>query len=132
MKFIKNFVVAILSFSAFFVFSPQGAKSQWLKDELEELAKSLEQFHYIPVFSRELPEGNNKYRTGYVHGIYEQICRNNISISVAEETASLKPASFFLCGWKNMIDEAKHRIHALGYDRKSVHQELYGCILSFI
>jgi len=31
-----------------------------------------------------------------------------------------------LCGWKNMIDEAKKRIHELGYERKSIHQELYG------
>jgi CDP-4-dehydro-6-deoxyglucose reductase len=36
------------------------------------------------------------------------------------------PAGFYLCGWKNMIDEAKQRITALGYDRKSIHQELYG------
>jgi CDP-4-dehydro-6-deoxyglucose reductase len=36
------------------------------------------------------------------------------------------PANFYLCGWKNMIDEAKLRIQALGYDRKSIHQELYG------
>jgi len=25
-----------------------------------------------------------------------------------------------------MIDEAKQRILAMGYDRKSIHQELYG------
>jgi hypothetical protein len=25
-----------------------------------------------------------------------------------------------------MIDEAKQRIQALGFDRKSIHQELYG------
>jgi ferredoxin-NADP reductase len=31
-----------------------------------------------------------------------------------------------LCGWKNMIDEAKKRIVELGYDRKCIHQELYG------
>jgi CDP-4-dehydro-6-deoxyglucose reductase len=37
-----------------------------------------------------------------------------------------EPAKFYLCGWKNMIDEAKQRIVALGYDKKSIHQELYG------
>jgi hypothetical protein len=31
-----------------------------------------------------------------------------------------------LCGWKAMIDEAKQRIQTLGYDRKAIHQELYG------
>ncbi|HXB43393.1 MAG TPA: FAD-dependent oxidoreductase [Puia sp.] len=97
------------------------------RNELEELQKKLQGFHYMPVFSREQPADTSKQiRTGYVHGVYEEICRNNIKISVAEETAMLKPASFFLCGWKNMIDEAKQRIHVLGYDRKSIHQELYG------
>ena len=38
----------------------------------------------------------------------------------------LKSAAFYLCGWKNMIDEAKQRIQALGFDRKAIHQELYG------
>ena len=56
-------------------------------------------------------------RIGYVHMIYEELCpRQEIP----------RPAQFFLCGWKNMIDEAKERIQALGYDRKSIHQELYG------
>lgn len=70
----------------------------------------LENFHYIPTLSREQWDG----KKGYVHAIYEELCN------------SKQPAGFFLCGWKNMIDEAKQRILALGYDRKSIHQELYG------
>jgi len=70
----------------------------------------LEDFHYIPTLSREQWDG----RKGYVHAIYEELCN------------AKQPAGFFLCGWKNMIDEAKQRILALGYDRKSIHQELYG------
>ena len=63
-------------------------------------------------------------RTGYVHAVYEEICKgNNGSVT---DGNGLYPASFYLCGWKNMIDEAKQRIQALGYDRKSIHQELYG------
>jgi ferredoxin-NADP reductase len=97
------------------------------RNELEELDKKMEGFHYIPTFSREVADTAGKLvRTGYVHAVYEEICRNNIEISIAEETSMLKPASFFLCGWKNMIDEAKQRIQALGYDRKFIHQELYG------
>ena len=38
----------------------------------------------------------------------------------------LHPAKFYLCGWKNMIDEAKRRILAFGYDKKDIHLELYG------
>lgn len=93
------------------------------KAELEELEKNLPGFHYIPTFSREEP-GN--HRTGYVHTIYEEICTSNITKTIEGNTSSLKPASFYLCGWKNMIDEAKKRIVAMGYDRKSIHQELYG------
>ena len=79
-------------------------------DEMRELAVKVPLFHYIPTLSREEWEG----KTGYVHSIYEEIVQN-------------KPeALFFLCGWKNMIDEAKQRITAIGYDRKAIHQELYG------
>jgi len=33
---------------------------------------------------------------------------------------------FMLCGWKNMIDEAKHKLVDMGYDKKDIHLELYG------
>jgi ferredoxin-NADP reductase len=85
------------------------------RQELEELAGQIPSFHYIPTFSRE--QASPLARTGYVHAIYEELC---------PKQESLRPALFFLCGWKNMIDEAKERIQALGYDRKSIHQELYG------
>jgi ferredoxin-NADP reductase len=38
----------------------------------------------------------------------------------------LPPANFYLCGWKNMIDEARQRIQEMGYDKKAIHLELYG------
>ena len=88
------------------------------QQELTDLAEKIPCFHYIPTFSREKADPNNPLlRTGYVHAVYEEICRTD---------GGLRPANFFLCGWKNMIDEAKERIQALGYDRKSIHQELYG------
>ncbi|QEC68099.1 FAD-dependent oxidoreductase [Panacibacter ginsenosidivorans] len=83
------------------------------RDELEELEKQMPSFHYLPTFSREEPEANK--RTGYVHNVYEEIL----------STGNIE-AKFFLCGWKNMIDEAKQRITGLGYDRKDIHLELYG------
>ena len=82
-------------------------------EEMTELANTLENFYYLPTFSREAPlEGR---RTGYVHGVYEELINRH-----------KKPAGFFLCGWKNMIDDAKKKIVELGYDRKDIHQELYG------
>jgi ferredoxin-NADP reductase len=91
------------------------------EDELKALNEKVTSFHYIPTFSREVA-GN--YRTGYVHAVYEEICRNNLVIM--NDTLVPSPAQFYLCGWKNMIDEAKQRIVTLGYDKKSIHQELYG------
>jgi CDP-4-dehydro-6-deoxyglucose reductase len=67
-------------------------------------------FKYIPTLSREKWEG----KSGYVHPVYEELCQNKW------------PASFYLCGWKDMIDEAKDRILKLGYDKSDVHLEIYG------
>ncbi|MBM3415672.1 MAG: FAD-dependent oxidoreductase [Bacteroidetes bacterium] len=79
-------------------------------NELKELERLLPGFHYHPTLSREEWEGHH----GYVHPVYENLCKN-------------KPgAQFFLCGWKNMIDEGKKRIVEMGYDKKAIHQELYG------
>lgn len=94
--------------------------------ELKQLSENIPSFQYIPTFSREVPDNENHLiRTGYVHGVYEEICRNKITVN-GGETPQVNPAAFYLCGWKNMIDEAKKRIQELGYDRKSIHQELYG------
>ncbi len=79
-------------------------------DELNQLQKELPGFNYIPTLSREEWAG----RHGYVHPVYEELCAGRPAVS------------FFLCGWKNMIDEAKKRITDMGYDRKAIHQELYG------
>lgn len=89
--------------------------------ELKDLEEKLARFHYLPTYSREEPGAG--YRLGYVHSIYEEICAAKRQTA---ETGSVHPAAFYLCGWKNMIDEAKQRILEMGYDRKAIHQELYG------
>ncbi|HEY4108440.1 FAD-dependent oxidoreductase [Puia sp.] len=102
----------------FLIFGCRQFEDCLYRQELSELAEKIPCFHYIPTFSREKADpANPLLRTGYVHAIYEELCRAD---------GALRPASFFLCGWKNMIDEAKQRIQALGYERKSIHQELYG------
>jgi CDP-4-dehydro-6-deoxyglucose reductase len=92
--------------------------------ELKQLEDKVDSFHYIPTFSRESPD-DPTIRTGYVHAIYEEICKQKMQVAEGGDLR-LNPAHFYLCGWKNMIDEAKQRIVALGYDRKAIHQELYG------
>ena len=91
--------------------------------ELRALTRDVPSFRYITTYSREEP-GNYDHlvRIGYVHQVYEDICKNN----AADNNNEPRPAYFYLCGWKNMIDEAKQRIQGLGYDRKSIHLELYG------
>jgi ferredoxin-NADP reductase len=83
--------------------------------EMKELESKVESFSYIPTYSRENGDSSG-IRKGYVHAVYEEIIK----------TKPGNPAYFYLCGWKNMIDEAKQRIQALGFDRKAIHQELYG------
>ncbi|ULQ51099.1 ferredoxin--NADP reductase [Flavihumibacter fluvii] len=89
--------------------------------ELKALEQQIPSFHYVPTFSRE-DDSDHLIRRGYVHAAYEEIC------TMQKEAAGLglHPAKFYLCGWKNMIDEAKQRILALGYERKDIHLELYG------
>ena len=81
--------------------------------ELKALESLENNFYYHPVFSREetTPEGGY---SGYVHAVYEKLI------------AAKNPSQFYLCGWKNMIDEAKERILAAGYDKKDIHVEIYG------
>lgn len=78
-------------------------------EELKQL-ESEKGFHYHPTLSRETWEGD----TGYVHAVYERLCIEK------------SQASFYLCGWKGMIDESRERIQAMGYDKKQIHFEIYG------
>ena len=89
-------------------------------DEFKKLEKQLDHFHYLPTLSREKWEG----RTGYVHSIYQEICQEKMQAEGGGDTPH--PASFYLCGWKAMIDDARSNITQLGFDRKAIHLELYG------
>jgi ferredoxin-NADP reductase len=82
--------------------------------ELKDLQQDVDNYFYYPTFSRETAE-NDFIRKGYVHPVYEELVVNDKS-----------PAYFYLCGWKNMIDEAKQKILGLGFDKKDIHLELYG------
>ena len=94
----------------FLIFGCRTKDSLLYYDELKELMKTMPGFHYIPTLSREQWDGHS----GYVHTIYESLCTER------------KPAIFFLCGWKGMIDEATERIIEMGYEKKFIHSEIYG------
>jgi len=107
----------------YLIFGCRTRKDLLYHEEMKTLEKRMENFAYMPTLSREGWDGE-KGHTGYVHSLYEEICKKDSE--VCEDLENLKPASFYLCGWKAMIDDARKRIAALGYDRKSVHLELYG------
>jgi ferredoxin-NADP reductase len=79
-------------------------------EEMINLGKQYPNFYYHPVLSRADWEG----KKGYVHQVYLDMCKNKPEVL------------FYLCGWKNMIDDAKNNIINLGYDKKAIHFELYG------
>lgn len=94
----------------YLIYGTRTQKDFLYHHDMLQLGKDLKNFHYLPTLSREKWEG----RTGYVHPVYEELI------------TARQPAHFYLCGWKEMISEAKERITALGYERKVIHQELYG------
>jgi glycine betaine catabolism B len=102
--------------NVYLVFGTRKKENLLYYEELKTLAANNSSIHFIPVLSREEWEG----ATGYVHQVYKDL------INAKRNDDTLPPAHFYLCGWKNMIDEAKATIVELGYDKKSIHQELYG------
>ena len=101
----------------YLLFGTRTQKDLLYSDEMRSLQQQVTDFQYIPTLSREQWEGC----CGYVHPVYENLVRQR-----QQDSGTLPPALFYLCGWKNMVDEAKQKIIALGYDKKAVHLELYG------
>ncbi len=81
------------------------------KIEMEALSSKFPFFSFIPVLSR--PEESWQGRRGYVHQVYEEIFSDK------------REASFYLCGWKNMIMEARDRLQQMGYQKQQIKFELY-------
>lgn len=79
-------------------------------EEMKKLEQDCEGFHYLPTLSREVWEG----RSGYVHDVYSTLLQQH------------PDAQFYLCGWRQMIDDAKQKILTMGYDKNDIHLEIYG------
>ena len=79
------------------------------RDEWEALVKNTDWFKFYPVLSRENWDG----RKGYVHTVYTELFEDK------------RPAMFYLCGWNNMVKEAKNNLKEMGYSRKEIKFELY-------
>jgi len=77
--------------------------------EFEDLEKKIDNFHFIPVLSREDWQG----RKGYVHDVYHEL--------FPEAGNHL----FYLCGWANMLRDARENLQKLVLDKKQIKFESY-------
>lgn len=102
------------------IFGCREFKDSLYEQELKQLEKVLPGFYHHPCFSRELVVGPAQY-SGYVHACYTDLIQKHKGM-----TGAIPDASFFLCGWKNMVDDAKQKLMELGYDKHAIHLELYG------
>ena len=66
--------------------------------------------HFYPVLSRQQDWHGPQ---GHVHVHY------------TKHYADKRPCTFFLCGWRAMLDDARAHLTEMGYDRKDVKIELY-------
>ena len=90
--------------------------NRWEKDiiyykEFKELAAVHKNFNFIPVLSRDNPGWTGK--KGYVHEVYQEIFSDH------------RQATFYLCGWKDMLRDARLNIEKMGYDKKKIKFESY-------
>jgi len=111
LHFIKDH--SIPHYNIYLIFGTRLVPDCLYYNELKSLEQEINDYHYLPTFSRE--KDDPAVRRGYVHAVYEEVINTE-----------KRPAYFMLCGWKNMVDEAKERIMALGYDKHDIHLELYG------
>ena len=93
------------------VFGNRWTKDVLYRKEMEEMEQKHPEFKFLPVLSRDNADWTG--RKGYVHPIYEEIF------------ADKRPATFYMCGWRDMLHDARHNIEALGYDRKKIRFESY-------
>ena len=96
----------------FIIFGTRSKKDILYYDEMIKLS-SKKNIIYIPTLSREKWTG----QTGYVHSIYEKILN---------EKNDLIAPLFYLCGWRDMIKEARGKLKTFGIDSKSIKLEIYG------
>lgn len=95
----------------YLIFGCRKEEDLLYRDEIEALVKEHPEFHYLPVLSR--ADESWQGRRGYVHPLYLELFKDKPS------------AQFYLCGWTNMVREAKNNLKEIGYSRKEINFELY-------
>lgn len=103
----------------YLLFGCRTKKDLLYYNELKQLSNSIQGFEYLPSLSRENWEGD----TGYVHQVYQRLLDQ---LSKQQTMPVTETSRFYLCGWKDMIDEAKKNLLAAGFTKKDIVQEIYG------
>jgi ferredoxin-NADP reductase len=80
-------------------------------EEMERLSERND-ITFIPVLSRETSDEWTGKR-GYVHNIYKELF------------AEVPTVEFYICGWRDMVTEARLSLMGMGYKRKKIHFERY-------
>ena len=95
------------------VFGARHLQDAIYYDEFTQLAKEHPHFGYHVALSREHNSGWTGHQ-GYVHDLYTEVSNNGKT-----------DVDFYLCGWKQMIHDAREKIAQLGYGTDRVHLESY-------
>jgi CDP-4-dehydro-6-deoxyglucose reductase len=98
------------NFNIHLIFGCRWEKDILYRKEFEKFEAICPCFSYHPVLSREPNWDGYK---GYVHQVYEELYSDG------------KPAQFYLCGWKEMIMQAKDKLLGFGYEKSAIRFELY-------
>lgn len=93
----------------YMVFGTRYEKDILYREEMESLSKSHLEFRFIPVLSRQEWSGEK----GYVHSVYQSLFSKS------------EPAYFYLCGWKDMLNESRKNLESMGYEKKFIKFESY-------
>ncbi len=110
----------------YLVFGCRNFKDALFFGEMKRLQEEMENFIYLPTFSRETANNHLLQRTGYVHAVYEEFIRRNMILNGVNGIPTIKPALFYLCGWQHMIGDAQERILVYGYHASDIQLEIFG------
>ena len=102
------------------VFGTRDKQSMLYVKDMEYLENQLPQMKYLPILSREEING----KQGYVHKVYTEVV-NDYFKQMEEGKYNDLDCVFYVCGWKDMVKEARANLMAMGFDKKQIKQEIY-------
>jgi ferredoxin-NADP reductase len=81
------------------------------RNEFEEMARRFAHFRFWPTLTRPGPDWSGR--------------AGRVQAHLAEATAGRRDIDVFLCGLKPMVDDVRHILRDMGFDRKQIRYEKY-------